>query len=250
IQATIAYIQTTSKLWILKIEDLDNSFYYNMAPKLDFAKYEIKMIEYEEDYLTVEYKSIESKVIKDYAGFMVLTYFKNLAKVLKHPDIPNIVMAYLLSLNISDWNPQDIPTTKMKTDIIIFYIPEIVTSSEPEKKITEPLTTNHIKKNKEKQSFDVSHYILLASITNTIQDLFDSISNESLVASSSKSTDISMTLEIKHIELSDDKSKSSEISLDLSVNNTVNNKLKTSNKVSSQQILYLLRYQTREQQEI
>ena len=46
IQATIACIQTTSRLWILKMEDSDNGFYYDMAPKLDFAKYEIKMIEY------------------------------------------------------------------------------------------------------------------------------------------------------------------------------------------------------------
>ena len=28
------------------MEDSDNGFYYDMAPKLDFAKYEIKMIEY------------------------------------------------------------------------------------------------------------------------------------------------------------------------------------------------------------
>ena len=46
IQATITCIQTTLRLWILKMEDSDNGFYYDMAPKLDFAKYEIKMIEY------------------------------------------------------------------------------------------------------------------------------------------------------------------------------------------------------------
>ena len=47
-----------------------------------------------------------------------MAYFKNLAKVLKHPDAPNVVMAYLLSLDISNWNQQDIPVTKIKTDII------------------------------------------------------------------------------------------------------------------------------------
>ena len=52
-----------------------------------------------------------------------MAYFKNLAKVLKHPDAPNVVMAYLLSLDISDWNPQDIPATKMKTDIILEHLP-------------------------------------------------------------------------------------------------------------------------------
>ncbi|RHZ54551.1 hypothetical protein Glove_426g27 [Diversispora epigaea] len=303
IQATIAYIQTTSRLWILKMEDSDNGFYYDMASKLDFAKYEIKMIEYggetvklktlidrsvikglilyrnidflsyppntspinakffnlflgfkaqpvieinptimnpilwhakniisdgneelsnyfwhwcaylvqqpskkpgtiqvlrslpecgknilidfigkkvlgselfyatsdlgkilgrfnsciqarklivmnetgmssgdwnkyndhlksliTEDYLTVERKGIEPKVIKDYTGFMVLSNHDaplriEMAKVLEHSDAPNIVMTYLLSLDISDWNPQDIPATKMKTDIMLEHLP-------------------------------------------------------------------------------------------------------------------------------
>ncbi|CAG8630008.1 7410_t:CDS:2, partial [Scutellospora calospora] len=197
------------------MEDSDNSFYYDIASKLDFAKYEIKMIEYggktvklkilidqavikglilyhnidfllyspntsptntkneelskyfwywcaylvqqpskkpgtiqarklivmnetsmssgdwnkyndhfksliTEDYLTIERKGIKPKVIKDYARFIVLSnvaYFKNLVKVLEHSNMPNIIMAYLLSLDISDWNQQDIPATKMKTDI-------------------------------------------------------------------------------------------------------------------------------------
>ena len=105
-----------------------------------------------EDYLTVERKGIEPKVIKDYAGFMVLsnhdaplrvemgdrrvvcfdvssrckgntTYFKNLAKVLEHPDAPSVVMAYLLSLDLSDWNSQDIPTTKIKVDTMQEHLP-------------------------------------------------------------------------------------------------------------------------------
>ncbi|CAG8701186.1 24734_t:CDS:10 [Cetraspora pellucida] len=45
-----------------------------------------------EDYLTVEHKGIKPKVIKDYTGFIVLSnmaYFKNLAKVLEHPNAPN-----------------------------------------------------------------------------------------------------------------------------------------------------------------
>ncbi|CAG8489068.1 3409_t:CDS:2 [Cetraspora pellucida] len=63
------------------------------------------------------------------------------------------------------------------------------------------------------------------------QDLFNFISNESSVALLSKSTDISMTSEIEHVELSDDKSKSLEISSDLLVSNVVNNELKTTIKL-------------------
>ncbi|CAG8483292.1 11607_t:CDS:2 [Paraglomus brasilianum] len=90
------------------------------------------------------------------------------------------------------------------------------------------------------------------------QDLFDSITNESSVASSSGSiakqavrrfseswdfvpTNISMSPEIV-----DDKSKSPEISLDL----PMNNEPKNSTEVSPQQISYPLGYQTREQREI
>jgi len=36
-------------------------------------------------------------------------YFKRLAKVLEHPDTPNVVMSYLLSLDISDWSPDQLP---------------------------------------------------------------------------------------------------------------------------------------------
>ncbi|CAB4390089.1 unnamed protein product [Rhizophagus irregularis] len=38
IQATVACIQTTSRLWVLKIEDTNGRLYFDMAPKLDLAK--------------------------------------------------------------------------------------------------------------------------------------------------------------------------------------------------------------------
>ena len=50
-----------------------------------------------------------------------MTYFKRLAKILEHPDAPSellLCLIYLLSLDISDWSPQDIPSTRMKTEII------------------------------------------------------------------------------------------------------------------------------------
>jgi len=45
IQATVTCIQTTSRLWVLKIEDTNGGLYFDMAPKLDFAKYEVNLIE-------------------------------------------------------------------------------------------------------------------------------------------------------------------------------------------------------------
>jgi hypothetical protein len=98
-----------------------------------------------EDYLKIERKGLEPIVINDYAGFMItsnhdtplrvekgdrrivcydvsprckgnITYFKRLAKVLDHPNAPSVVMSYLLSLDLSDFDPQEIPATKMKKD--------------------------------------------------------------------------------------------------------------------------------------
>ncbi|GBC12518.1 highly derived D5-like helicase-primase [Rhizophagus irregularis DAOM 181602=DAOM 197198] len=45
IQATVACIQTTSRLWVLKIEDTNGGLYFDMAPKLDLAKYEVNLLE-------------------------------------------------------------------------------------------------------------------------------------------------------------------------------------------------------------
>src|SRR6266496_535396 len=45
-------------------------------------------------------------------------YFKRLGKVLDHPDAPGVVMKYLLSHDFSDFEPQEIPATKMKSDIM------------------------------------------------------------------------------------------------------------------------------------
>jgi hypothetical protein len=45
IQATVACIQITSRLWVLKIENTNGGLYFDMAPKLDLAKYEVNLIE-------------------------------------------------------------------------------------------------------------------------------------------------------------------------------------------------------------
>ncbi|CAG8660193.1 2827_t:CDS:1, partial [Paraglomus brasilianum] len=81
------------------------------------------------------------------------------------------------------------------------------------------------------------------------QDLFDSLTNESSVASSSKSTDISMTPEI---EPSDDKSKSLEIieESEISPDLLANDEPKNSNEETPQQISYPPGYLTREQREV
>ena len=85
-----------------------------------------------EGMVTIERKGLESKQLKDFAGYMVTSnqdaplkidignsrvvyfnvssryrgntaYFKQLRKVLDHPDAPGVVMKYLLSLNLSDF---------------------------------------------------------------------------------------------------------------------------------------------------
>src|SRR2546421_645325 len=45
IQATVTCIQMTSRLWVLKTEDTNGGLYFDMAPKLDLAKYEVNLIE-------------------------------------------------------------------------------------------------------------------------------------------------------------------------------------------------------------
>src|SRR3989337_2225697 len=96
-----------------------------------------------EEMVTIERKGLESKRLDDFAGYMVTSnqdaplkidignsrivcfdvssrcrgnkaYFKQLGKVLDHPDAPGVAMKYLLSHDISDFEPQEILTTKMK----------------------------------------------------------------------------------------------------------------------------------------
>ncbi|CAJ0642953.1 926_t:CDS:2 [Entrophospora sp. SA101] len=344
-----------------------------------------------EPKVSIERKGLEPIHLKDYSAFMVtsnqdaplkidardarivcfdvsarcrgnIPYFKRLAKILEHPDAPGVVMRYLLNRDLSNWDPQDIPSTKMKTDtmmkqlsnpirfviqhisswsenqiekpicgnlyqnyitwcesngegrisnnkfggflppigiekkqvrvngkresiyiidrskivaklresigdieefldtpeaetftntstdIPVFDISEI-TPTEPEKKISESSTTDHIKKGK-----NVSP---ASPITNMTQDLFDSITNESPVASPSKSTDISLPPEIEHVESVDDRSEpASEIikpandEVEPSPIESVENELRASNEAPPQQISYTPGYQTREQREI
>ena len=97
--------------------------------------------------VTIERKGLESKRLDNFARYMVTSnqdalikidiedscvvcydvlsrcrgntaYFKRLEKVLDHLDISGVVMKYLLSRDISDFEPQEIPATKMKSDIM------------------------------------------------------------------------------------------------------------------------------------
>jgi hypothetical protein len=45
IQSTIACIQTISRLWVLKLEHTDGGLYFDMASKLEIAKYEVHLVE-------------------------------------------------------------------------------------------------------------------------------------------------------------------------------------------------------------
>ena len=102
--------------------------------------------------VTIERKGLESKRIDDFARYMVTNnqnapikidigdsrvvcydvlsrcrgntaYFKRLRNVFNHPDAPGVVMKYLLSRDLSDFEPQEIPATKMKSDIMCDQLP-------------------------------------------------------------------------------------------------------------------------------
>ena len=105
-----------------------------------------------EEKISIEHKGLETKRLKDFAGYMVTSnqdapikidigdsrvvcfdvssrcrgntaYFKRLGKVLDHPDAPGVVMRYLLSLDLSDFEPQEIPATKMKVKTMRNHLP-------------------------------------------------------------------------------------------------------------------------------
>ena len=105
-----------------------------------------------EPYVTIEEKGIDTKHINDFAGYMILSnhampirielgderfvaldvsarykgnrkYFTELARLTEHPDTASSFMAWLLSRNITDWNPRDVPNTKMKQDLIEASMP-------------------------------------------------------------------------------------------------------------------------------
>ncbi|CAB4418754.1 unnamed protein product [Rhizophagus irregularis] len=105
--------------------------------------------------VAIEYKCKETISINDYSCYMVTSnqdallkieagdmrtvcfdvsqrcrgnkpYFKRLEKILNHPDAPGVFMKYLLSLDISKWDPQTIPSTKMKVDIMMKQLPDPV----------------------------------------------------------------------------------------------------------------------------
>jgi hypothetical protein len=105
-----------------------------------------------EGMVSIERKGIETKRIRDFTGFMVTSnqdaplkidigdsrvvcfdvssrcrgntaYFKRLGNVLNYPDAPGVVMKYLLSRDLSDFEPQEIPATKIKSDIMRDQLP-------------------------------------------------------------------------------------------------------------------------------
>ena len=108
-----------------------------------------------EGMVSIERKGIETKRIRDFTGFMVTSnqdtplkidigdshvvcfdvssqcrentaYFKQLGKVLDHLNTLGVVMRYLLSRNLSDFEPQEILTTKMKKNIMRDQLPTFI----------------------------------------------------------------------------------------------------------------------------
>ena len=52
-----------------------------------------------------------------------MRYFKQLGKILEHPNTPSNFMSYLLKRDLSNWIPQDIPNTKMKVETMRGHLP-------------------------------------------------------------------------------------------------------------------------------
>ena len=46
IQVTVACVQKTSKLWLIKREDKQNGLYFDMEAELKLANFKIEIIEY------------------------------------------------------------------------------------------------------------------------------------------------------------------------------------------------------------
>ncbi|CAG8644288.1 6982_t:CDS:2, partial [Paraglomus brasilianum] len=124
--------------------------------------------------------------------------------------------------------PQAKISTNASTDIPVFNVPEIAIPK-PEKKITEPLITDYIEKDQPEYS----------------------------VASSSGSTDISLSPEIMNVDPIDDKPKSPEIielvnyEPEISPDLSANDELKSSNEeVNTQSKTYPPGYIPREEREV
>ncbi|GET52809.1 poxvirus D5 protein [Rhizophagus irregularis DAOM 181602=DAOM 197198] len=100
-----------------------------------------------EPYISIEEKGIDVKVIDDFAGYMILSnhampiriemgderfvalnvsakykgnreYFSSLVKVLENLDTASSFMSYLLSRDLTGFNPRSIPDTQMKWELI------------------------------------------------------------------------------------------------------------------------------------
>ncbi|PKB93430.1 hypothetical protein RhiirA5_405004, partial [Rhizophagus irregularis] len=105
-----------------------------------------------EPYISIEEKGIDVKVIDDFAGYMILSnhampiriemgderfvalnvsakykgnreYFGSLVKVLENLDTASSFMSYLLSRDLTGFNPRSIPDTQMKRELIEASIP-------------------------------------------------------------------------------------------------------------------------------
>ena len=83
IQVTVACIQTTSRLWILKMEDTDGGLYFDMASKLDLVTYEVSLVELGGEAVKF-INLIEQAVIKGlilYRNIYFLPYLPNVPAV-------------------------------------------------------------------------------------------------------------------------------------------------------------------------
>src|SRR5262249_32821019 len=105
-----------------------------------------------EGKVSIERKGLELKRLNDFAGYMVtsnqdaplkidigdsrivcfdvsvycrgnILYFDRLGEILDHPDVPEVVISYLLSRDLSKFKPEKISFIKMKVDTMRDQLP-------------------------------------------------------------------------------------------------------------------------------
>ena len=88
IQATIACIQTDTKLWVLKLKDSDGSLFFKMSSKLKITKYEINLIELEEEAVKLV-NLVDQAVIKGLIRYQRINF------LLYSSCAPNQIQSFL-----------------------------------------------------------------------------------------------------------------------------------------------------------
>jgi hypothetical protein len=129
IQATVACVQGTSKLWFLKRKDTKNGLFFDIGPKLKLADYKINIIEYGGE-------SIKLKSLIDQADTKGLILYEDYNFLPYPPNAPQLVTDFFnLFLGFLAKPASEI--NKKIMDLILWHMKNII--SDENKKLHEYL---------------------------------------------------------------------------------------------------------------